>query len=136
MATKKKPNPRIRAEKANPRIRAKRDNPSQSTKQSAEVMTGRVDLLCGLVDQLAEARWQRKFAYDTGRLGVRYLRGERVDGGFRNNADDEIRRLYCTMWVTSLHQLHILILGLPPDPDATELEFPIKIPDKPPRERA
>lgn len=79
-----------------------------------------------LKDELSEARWQRTNAYNIGRLPPRFIQGKEVTGGFRNSCDDDIRRLYCDMWVRSLHKLHKLILGLAPDPDDTEREFPLK----------
>lgn len=83
-------------------------------------------LVLTIQNELREARWQRTNAYNVGRLPTRFIQGKEVSGGFRNSCDDDIRRLYCDMWVRSLHKLHKLILGLAPDPDDTEREFPLK----------
>lgn len=83
--------------------------------------------LDSLKQELAEARWQRTNAYNIGRLPTRFVGDREITGGFRNCTDDDIRRLYCDMWVRSILKLYKLILGLVPEPDDTEREFPLKI---------
>lgn len=134
MKSKKTQNPNIRigGKKTAPRIAKTfskgRDMYSPMKKEDAVKAVREVALhtLESLRHELAEARWQRTNAYNIGRLPTRFVGGREITGGFRNCTDDDIRRLYCDMWVRSLLKLHKLILGLVPEPDDTEKEFPLK----------
>lgn len=103
-----------------------------ATKNQNQAVQEREKLIDMLKVELAEARWQRQYAYSIRHSPV-YLRGQLFDPGLKTGSEHDLRRAMCDMWVSCLHRLHRLILGLPPEPDATELEYPIKIATLPSR---
>lgn len=157
--SKKRANPRITKKPANPKIRlqqlkrwALREEPTVLQPKHIRELTrvyrnqqlgvddidftkygnARHKLIQILQDELAEARWQRQYAYSIRHSPV-YLRGVLFDAGLKHGSEHDLRRTMCDMWVSCLHRLHKLILGLAPEPDATELEYPIKIATLPSR---
>jgi hypothetical protein len=126
IASKKKANPRISA-----KITLKRHKAALAEverMQSNLLVEQREKVAYFLYEELAEARWQRSHAYSTGVLSDRFERGRPVSGGFRASNDDNVRRLYTDMWVTSIRILFKLILGLAPELDETEKKYPLTIP--------